>query len=72
MNIRQKKLIGTVIFVTGSAFYFFVAITIAIVRLPGSPMGVQLLFYLVTTLIWVFFSGLLIRWMQKPIPEKSA
>jgi membrane protein implicated in regulation of membrane protease activity len=72
MNIRQKKLIGTIIFITGSAFYFLVAITIAIARLPGTSMGVQLLFYLVITLIWVFFSALLIRWMQKPIPGRAA
>jgi len=36
MNIRQRKLAGTVIFVAGSAFYFFVAITIAIARLRGT------------------------------------
>jgi len=70
MNIRQRKLIGTVIFVAGSSFYFFVAITIAIARLPGTPMSVQLLFYLVITLIWFFFSALLIRWMQKPDPKQ--
>ncbi len=72
MNIRQRKLIGTVIFVTGSVCYFFVAITIAIARLPGTPTGVHLLFYLVTTLIWVFFSALLIRWTQKPDPKQTA
>ena len=71
MNIRQRKLIGTVIFVAGSVFYFLVAITIAIARLPGTPMSVQLLFYLVITLIWLFFSALLIRWMQKPDPKQS-
>ena len=38
MNIRQRKLIGTVVFVAGSVSYFFVAITIAIARLPGTPM----------------------------------
>jgi hypothetical protein len=70
MNIRQRKLIGTVIFVAGSVFYFLVAITIAIARLPGTPMSVQLLFYLVITLIWFFFSALLIRWMQKPDPKQ--
>ncbi len=72
MTIRQRKLIGTVIFVAGSVFYFFVAITIAIARLPGTSMGVQLLFYLITTVIWVFFSALLIRWMQKPDPKQTA
>ena len=71
MNVRQRKLIGTVIFVAGSTFYFFVAITIAIARLPGTAMSVQLLFYLVITLIWLFFSALLIRWMQKPDPEQT-
>ncbi len=72
MNIRQRKLAGTVIFVTGSACYFFFVITIAIARLPGTPMWVQLLFYLVTTLIWFFFSALLIRWMQKPDSKQTA
>ena len=70
MNTRQRKLVGTVIFVAGSVFYFFLAITIAIARLPGTSMGVQLLFYFVTTLIWFFFSALLIRWMQKPDPKQ--
>ena len=72
MNIRQRKLIGTVIFVTGSVSYFFLAITIAIARLPGTPMSVQLLSYLVITLIWLFFSALLIRWMQKPDPKQTS
>ena len=71
MNIRQRKLAGTVIFVAGSVFYFFVAITIVIARLPGTSMVAQLLFYLVTTLIWFFFSALLIRWMQKPDSKRE-
>ncbi len=71
MRIRQRKLVGTVIFVAGSVFYFFFAITVAIARLPGTPMWEQLLFYLVVTLIWLFFSGLLIRWMQKPDPKQA-
>ena len=71
MHIRQKKLIGTVVFITGSAFYFFVAITIAIARLPGTPIGVHLLYYLFITLVWVFFAALLIRWMQKPGSERA-
>ncbi len=66
MNVRQRKLVGTVIFVAGSVFYFLFTISIAIARLPGTSMGTQLLFYLVITLIWVFFSGILIRWMQRP------
>ena len=68
MNSRLKKLIGTIAFVVGTSSYFFFLITVAIARLPGTPMGVQLLFYFVTTLIWLFFAGLLVRWMQKPPP----
>jgi hypothetical protein len=66
MTIRTRKLIGTMIFVLGSASYFFFIITVAVARLPGTTMGTQLLFYLVTTLIWLFFAGILVRWMQKP------
>jgi hypothetical protein len=70
MDIRRKKLIGTVIFVAGSVFYFFFMITVAIARLPGTAMATQLLFYLIITLIWLFFAGLLIRWMQRPPSPK--
>ena len=35
MNIRQRKLACTVIFVTGSVCYFFFVITVAIARLPS-------------------------------------
>ncbi|MGO9546121.1 MAG: DUF2842 domain-containing protein [Rhodomicrobium sp.] len=66
MPSRLKKLVGTVMFVVGSTCYFTLAISIAIVRLPETSMGTQLLFYLVTTLIWFFFAAVLVRWMQKP------
>jgi hypothetical protein len=66
MNSRTRKLIGTTIFVAGSLCYFFFAITVAVARLPGTTIGTQLLFYLITTLIWLFFAGILVRWMQKP------
>jgi cation transporter-like permease len=68
MNIRMKKLVGTTIFVVGSACYFFFAITVAIARLQDTTIGTQLLFYLLTTLIWLFFAGILVRWMQRPGP----
>ena len=54
------------IFVLGSVSYFFFMITVAVARLPGTTMGTQLLFYLVITLVWLFFAGVLVRWMQKP------
>jgi hypothetical protein len=61
-----------VLFVTGTAFFYFFVITVAIARLPGSAIGVHLLFYLAATLIWFVFAGLLVRWMQRPGPERRA
>ena len=72
MNTRLKKLIGTVLFVTGTVFFYFFVITVAIARLPGSAIGVHLLFYLIATLIWFLLAGLLVRWMQKPGPNRQA
>ena len=66
MNIRGKKLIGTAILVSGSVFYFLFTISVALARLPGTSIGVQLLFYLVITLIWVFFSR-----MPNPLDAKA-
>jgi hypothetical protein len=66
MKHRVKKLVGTMIFVLGSCAYFLFAVSVAIMRLPGTSMATQLLFYLVTTLIWLVFAGLLIRWMERP------
>jgi hypothetical protein len=66
MTSRMKKLVGTTAFVLGSCSYYFFFITVAIARLPGTSIGTQLLFYLIISLIWLFFAGILVRWMQKP------
>ena len=66
MTHRMKKLVGTTVFVAGSLCYFFFVMTVAVARLPDTPMSTQLLFYLATTLIWLFFAGILVRWMQRP------
>ncbi len=66
MNVRLKKFIGTTLFVGFSLFYFFFAITVAIVRLPGTSTLTQLGFYFAATLIWFVVAAALIWWMQKP------
>ncbi len=66
MTIRTRKLIGTIAIVSFSLFYFFVAVTIALARLPGTPGIVHLAFYLAITAIWCVISGAIIYWMQKP------
>ncbi len=65
MNIRLRKFIGTVILVIFSMFYFVVAITVAIVRLPDTSTLTQLAFYFVATAIWFVVAAALIYWMQR-------
>jgi Na+/phosphate symporter len=72
MNTRLKKLVGTALFAIGTVCFYFFVITVAIARLPGTPASVHLLFYLIATLIWFLLAGLLIRWMQKPAPDRGA
>jgi hypothetical protein len=71
MNQRLKKLLGTVAFAAGTSIYFLFAISIAIARLPDTPLGTHLLFYAIATMVWLVWAGLLIRWMQKPTPPKT-
>ncbi len=66
MTIRTRKLIGTIVIVSFSLFYFFVAITVALVRLPGTSGLIQLGFYFVITLIWFVIAAAVIYWMLKP------
>ncbi|MDZ4791196.1 MAG: DUF2842 domain-containing protein [Hyphomicrobiales bacterium] len=65
MTIRTRKLLGTIAIVSFSSLYFFVAITIALARLPDTSVLVQMAFYFVTTLIWFIFAAAVIYWMQK-------
>jgi hypothetical protein len=72
MNTRLKKLIGTALFAAGTVCFYIFVITVAIARLPGSALGIHLLFYLIATLLWFLLAALLIRWMQKPGQNRRA
>jgi hypothetical protein len=66
MPTRLRKLVGSVALVVFSILYFWIAMTIAIMRLPALATGWHLLFYLVVTLIWLIPSGAIIYWIQAP------
>jgi Protein of unknown function (DUF2842) len=66
MPVRLRKLIGSIALVVFSIAYFWFAISIAIVRLPGLATYWHLLFYLAITLIWLLPSGAIIYWIQAP------
>lgn len=66
MNVRLKKLIGTIVTVVFLTFYCLLVMVLAVRLLPGTNGAVQLLFYAVFGLIWVVPIGLVIRWAQRP------
>lgn len=71
MPIRLRKFIGTLVLVTFSALHFTIAITVAIARLPGTSLLLQLGFYLVATALWFVVAAAIIYWMQKPPANSS-
>ncbi len=66
MPVRLKKLIGSLALVLFSIAYFWFAISVAIMRLPGLATGWHLLFYLLATLIWMVPCAAIIYWVQSP------
>ncbi|XWN29598.1 MAG: DUF2842 domain-containing protein [Devosia sp.] len=66
MNMRLRKLIGTVVTVVFLVIYAFMAMLLAVRLLPGTSGLVQLAYYSVAGLIWVVPVGALISWMQRP------
>lgn len=66
MNVRAKKLIGTLILLVFLACYAIAAMAIAVWTLPNASHPVQWLYYAIAGLLWVLPAGLIITWMQKP------
>jgi hypothetical protein len=66
MPIRLRKLIGGIALVVYSIAFYWLAISIAIARLPGLATGWHLLFYALTTVIWFIPAAALVWWIQAP------
>ncbi|MEM6761368.1 MAG: DUF2842 domain-containing protein [Pseudomonadota bacterium] len=66
MSIRVKKLIGTLITVVFLTIYCLLVMSLAVRVLPESNGWVQLIFYVVTGMIWVVPVAGLIKWMHTP------
>ena len=66
MNMRTRKLVGTVALLVFLAAYAFVVTAAAsFLQVSGSKV-VELAYYIVGGLAWVVPAALLVRWMQKP------
>ncbi len=65
MNVRVKKLIGTVLTMVFLIIYVLLAMVLAVRLLPGTGGVTQLAYYAVAGLVWIVPVGLLIKWMQR-------
>lgn len=64
MTLRTRKFIGVTAMVVFTVFYLWFAITVAIVRLPGTALGLQLAFYFLVSVIWFAVCAAIIWWMR--------
>lgn len=66
VNIRTRKLIGTIVLLIFIAFYALAVTAVAIVLQVNASKWVELAFYIVGGLAWVIPAALLVRWMVRP------
>lgn len=66
MNLRTRKLVGTVMLVVFLSIYALVAMAFAASRIVDASNTARVIYFLVAGLAWVPPAGLLLRWMQRP------
>ena len=66
MNLRSRKLIGTIATVTFLIVYALIAMAIGGMLIVGRGVPLELPFYLITGLGWLPVAMWIIRWMSKP------
>lgn len=64
MSDRTRKFIGVMGVVVFTIFYLWFTVTVAIMRLPGTALGMQLAFYFVVAAIWFAVCAAIIWWMR--------
>lgn len=73
MNIRTRKLIGTVILIVFLIVYALAAMMVAVVlQVNEASKLIELIYYFVAGLLWVIPAGLVIRWMSRPDPPSMS
>ena len=71
MRKSVRKLIGTIVLLAFIIVYALVAMAIAEGRIRDAPALIQTAVYIILGLAWVLPAMPLIRWMEKPDPERS-
>ncbi len=70
MRKSVRKLIGTIVLLAFIIVYALVAMAIAEGRIRDAPALIQTVVYIVLGLVWVLPVMPLIRWMERPDPER--
>jgi len=70
LNIRTRKLIGTLVLLVFLTLYSFLVMTIAVSHLPDNGF-IEFAYYLTAGVIWAFPMKYLIVWMVRPDPEEQ-
>jgi hypothetical protein len=63
MPVRLKRLIGTIIIVVFVVFYALTASLAGDVIVKHQPIWLQLIYFAIAGLLWIFPVGALIYWM---------
>lgn len=71
MPVRLRKLIGMLIIVTLVVVYALTATTFATLLLAQSAWYVHLLYFLFTGVLWIVPAMFVIRWMERPVRDRS-
>lgn len=66
MNMRTRKLIGTIVLMVMIAIYAFIAMIVAVVlEVNTTSKLVELAYYAVAGLLWVLPAAWIIHWMSQ-------
>ena len=71
MPRRTRKLIGTLAILLFVLIYGPLAMALAESRILETPKPIQAFAYAVLGLVWIFPLMPLIRWMERPDPERA-
>ena len=65
MNRRTRKFFGMIILVSWMVLYAAMGMTVGAAVVANAPGWVQIIFFIITGVLWVLPAALIIRWMEK-------
>lgn len=70
MNIRTRKLLGTIAIVVLLIAYPWAGMALYETFIQGLPRQVLLIYFVVAGLLWAVPAGIVIKWMSRPDPAE--